>query len=78
MEIIINKTYELIGDIRPLCCENIIKRGTKVTVIHQTSKNRLMVNVHEKGWGGHKIKKSTLNRLGVLINNEKGKTNNRI
>ena len=61
----LNKTYELTEDIKPLCCNNILKKGEIVKVTLYSSRNRLLV---DKNGSIHKIKRSSLNRIGKEIN----------
>jgi Mg2+ and Co2+ transporter CorA len=63
-----NKVYELTEDIKPLCCETILKKETRVKVERYTSKNRLLIEVlGVSGRPLHKIKRSNLNRVGKEI-----------
>ena len=61
----LDKVYELMEDIKPLCCEHVLKKGTCVQVIRYTSKNRLLIV--KKNGSIHKIKRSNLNRVGKLL-----------
>ncbi len=61
----VNKTYKLSEDIKTFCCNSFIRKGSMVTVIKYTSKNRLLVETKRDGPGAHKIKRSTLSRVGV-------------
>ena len=65
-----NKTYELLENLKPLCCNNIIEKGSQLTVIKYTSKNRLLVRVYGKNAAFHRVKRSNLNRVGKEIINE--------
>ena len=65
-----NRVYELMGDIKPLCCEHILEKGSQVRVIRYTSKNRLLIEIFGKNASLHRIKRSNLNRVGKEIVNE--------
>ena len=66
----VNRTYKLSDDIKTFCCNSFIRKGSIITVIKYTSKNRLLVET-KNSRGAHKIKRSTLNRLGIEeIHNE--------
>lgn len=60
----VNRTYKLNDDIKTFCCDSFIRRGSIITVIKYTSKNRLLVEVNSDH-GCHKVKRSTLSRLGM-------------
>ena len=54
--------YTALKDIKPLCCKNIIPKGSEIEVIKFKSPKRIFVKIVNRGEGIHKIKTANLVR----------------
>ena len=58
--------YKLKESLTPNCCDTLLPKGCEVEVMEQTSKNRVLIK-RIGTVGLHKVKFSTLRRIGELV-----------